>query len=104
MSELTLPKDTTIRDIWRIGLVAYRNAARQELHVSKCHDAAAAAIRAAYPNLTEREATQHSIQAVAWASVHHHAWLWNGVPRREWIWPPDKRGVGVRRNLGYEGT
>jgi hypothetical protein len=28
----------------------------------------------------------------------------SGVPKREWIWPPDHRGVGYRRNRGFEGT
>jgi hypothetical protein len=74
------------------------------LHVSKCHDAAAAAICAQYPELTEREAGQHSIRAVAWCAANHREWLDRGVPRREWIWPPDERGVGVRRNPGYENT
>jgi hypothetical protein len=71
MHELVLPKDTTVREIWRIGLVAYRNAARQELKVSQCHNAAAAAICAKYPELTERQARWHSIEAVAWASKRH---------------------------------
>jgi hypothetical protein len=75
MHELVLPKDTTVREIWRIGLVAYRNAARQELKVSWCHSAAAAAICAKYPELKERQARQHLIEAVAWASKHHRAWL-----------------------------
>jgi hypothetical protein len=73
MHELVLPKDTTVREIWRIGLVAYRNAARQELKVSWCHSAAAAAICAKYPELKERQARQHLIEAVVWASKHHRA-------------------------------
>jgi hypothetical protein len=104
MHELVLPKETTVREIWRIGLVAYRNAARQELKVSQCHSAAAAEICAKYPELTERQGRRHSIEAVAWASKHHRAWLDRGVPRREWIWPPDRRGVGLHRKPGFEGT
>jgi hypothetical protein len=104
MHELVLPKDTTVREIWRIGLVAYRNAARQELKVSQCHNAAAAAICAKYPELTERQARWHSIEAVAWASKRHRAWLDRGAPRHEWIWAPDRRGVGLHRNPGFEVT
>jgi hypothetical protein len=32
------------------------------------------------------------------------AWLHRGVPRREWIWPPDHRGVRLQRNPGYENA
>lgn len=90
-------KNEEVLAIWRIGLVAYRDALRQELHVSKCYQAAADAIREKHPDLTEREAKRHAITAVAWASRHHNEWLNKGVPKRKWIWPPTAEGVGDYR-------
>jgi hypothetical protein len=102
MSTAIRPDSESTLGIWRVGLVAYRDAKRRELHVVKCLDAGEIAMMAAYPELSRKEASAHMIQAVAWASTHHHAWLWRGVPRREWIWPADHRGVGRYRNPGYE--
>jgi len=97
-----LPKTEGILAVWRVGLVAYRDALRRECHRHKCYDAGEAAIREAYPDLPRKEASVHIVNAVVWASIHHLEWLRNGVPRREWIWPPDHRGVGRHRNPGYE--
>ena len=102
MSKPILPENEAVLAIWRVGLIAYRDASRRMLPVNKCHDAGIAAILTAYPHMTKEEASKHSIESVAWAAGKHHAWLYNGVPRREWIWPPDRRGVGRHRNPGYE--
>ena len=101
-NESIRPENESVLAIWRVGLVAYRDAMRRELHVARCSEAGTAAMMAAFPEMTREEASQHITHAVYWASVHHHAWLWRGVPRREWIWPPDHRGVGHQRNPGYE--
>lgn len=101
-NERIRPESEAVLAIWRVGLVAYREAKRRELHVVECDRAGEAAMMEAFPELTREEASRHIIHAVYWASVHHHAWLWRGVPRREWIWPPDHRGVGHKRNPGYE--
>jgi hypothetical protein len=104
MSGALHPKNETVLAFWRVGLVAYREAARKELHVSECHRAGAKAMLAAFPQLDEKEASKQMIKAVAWCSSNHRKWLDHGVPRREWIWPPDHRGVGLQRNPGFEGT
>jgi hypothetical protein len=88
--------------IWRVGLVAFRDAMRRELEHDACHRAGVAAMLEVFPHLSREQASAHCIQAVSWCSGEHHTWLWRGVPRREWIWPPDHRGVGRQRNPGYE--
>ena len=42
------------------------------------------------------------VNAVSWASREHKHWLFRSGLKREWIWPPDHRGGGYRRNPGYE--
>ena len=96
------PKDEGVLAIWRVGLVAYRDALRRELLRHDCYHAGESAMLIAFPTLTEEEASSHIVDAVAWASQRHNEWLKRGVPRREWIWPPDHRGVGRHRNPGYE--
>jgi hypothetical protein len=96
------PETEDIKAIWRVGLVAYRDACRRMLLRSQSYHAGQAAIIEAFPQLTREEASSHIVHAVAWASVHHREWLWRGVPHREWTWPPDHRGVGLHRNPGYE--
>ena len=102
MSNTIRPENECVLAIWRVGLAAYREAARRTVFPSE-HDAAGkAAILAAFPELSPQEASRHLIQAVAWASDHHHEWLNRGAMKREWIWPRDHRGVGYHRNPGYE--
>jgi hypothetical protein len=97
-----IPENDDVLGIWRVGLVAYREARRRELWIVYCHQAGVAAMRERFPHLTQEEASRHMVNAVAWASSNHKEWLERGVPRRKWIWPPDHRGVGHRRNPGYE--
>jgi hypothetical protein len=102
MSATIHAKDESTLAVWRIGLVAYRDARRRELSHFDCCNAGKAAILAAYPAMSREEASAAIVNAVAWASVHHREWLHRGVRRREWIWPADHRGVGLHRNPGYE--
>lgn len=92
------PKDSTVLDWWRVGLVAYRYAARAELHHHHCWIAGHEAMRAAYPELSLEQARLEMRDALTWAASNHNEWLHRGVPRREWIWPPDHRGVGHYRH------
>jgi hypothetical protein len=101
MSGPIRPDDDSVLAIWRVGLVAYRDARRRELSQFDCYNAGEAAILAAYPAMPRQEASAAIVSAVAWASVHYREWLDRGVPRREWIWPADHRGVGRYRNPGY---
>jgi hypothetical protein len=95
-------EDERVLAIWRVGLLAYREAARQTVFQNEHYSAGKAGILAAFPELTPQEASRHIIQAVARASDHHHEWLDRGAMKREWIWPPDRRGAGYHRNPGYE--
>jgi hypothetical protein len=54
-------------------------------------------MREAFPQPPEEEACRHFTNAVGWASINHREWLYRGVPHKEWIWPPDHRGVGLLR-------
>lgn len=101
---MILPDDEDVKAIWRVGLLAYRAARRRDPTTTRDCAAGRDAILAAYPHISPDAANQHVINAVAWASIHHNDWLQRGVPRREWIWPPDHRGVGHHRNPGYEDS
>ena len=89
--------------IWQPGLVAYRDACRRELPRPHQHPAGVTALMEASPQLSHDEASEHMDNAIAWCTTHHIEWLQCGVPRREWIWPPDHRGMGLDRHAGYEG-
>jgi hypothetical protein len=82
---------------WRVGLVAYREAKRQGPWEHHAWIAGHEAMRAAFPDLTIEEARRQMTSAIAWCSSTHNEWLWNGVPRPEYIWPPDHRGFGYYR-------
>jgi hypothetical protein len=62
------PEDERVLAIWRVGLVANREAARRTAFQGEHHSAGKAAILAAFPELAPQEASRHIIQAVAWAS------------------------------------
>jgi hypothetical protein len=89
-----IPENEGVLGIWRVGLVAYRQARRRELWIVHCHQAGVA-MRERFPHLTQEEASRHMVNAVAWASSRHNEWLERGVPRREWIWPPDDRALAI---------
>ena len=91
------PRNEAVRALWRVGLVAYREAARAELEYIEWHRAGVAAMIASFQNLNKEEASSHMTGAVAWASTYHNEWLMRGVPKREWIWPPTAEGVGLFR-------
>jgi hypothetical protein len=104
MKSPIFPDNDNVLAIWRVGLIAYRYACRRELPALDQHPAGIAAMMEAFPQLAREEASEHMINAIAWCTTHHIEWLQCGVPRREWIWPPDQRGMGLNRNAGYEGT
>jgi hypothetical protein len=72
MSATIHAKDESTLAVWRVGLVAYRDARRRELREHECCNAGKAAILAAYPAISREEASAAIVNAVAWASVHHH--------------------------------
>lgn len=92
------PKNDAVLAIWRVGLVAYRDAARAELPYVDWHRSGVTTMMASFPDLSRAEAGSHMIDAVAWASRNHNEWLTRGVPKREWIWPPTAEGVGLYRH------
>jgi hypothetical protein len=100
MRPIPKPETEDIKAIWRVGLVAFREERRRDPGTRKDLDAGQAAILAAFPNLTPPAYRARR----GLAHREHHEWLYRGVRRREWIWPPDHRGVGVQRNPGFEDT
>jgi len=42
-------------------------------------DAAEASLREQWPGLSAQEASAEVVAAIAYASSHHSAWLWDGV-------------------------
>lgn len=65
---------------------------------------AVAAIMAQHPDMSLDEARKHATDDVAWASSEHPKWFWDNPNRREWIWPPDRRGVGTYRYSDDHGS
>jgi len=45
-------------------------------------NAAEAKLREEWPALTAKEASEEVVAAIAYASSHHAAWLWDGVGGR----------------------
>ena len=105
MHNLSFPKTNEVRDRWRDAIVSYWEGLRRGESNNPCVNRGATALRDAYPEMTQTEAVQQTILAVAWVTnTEHSNWFWSAVPKREWIWPGDHRGVGHHRNLGYENV
>lgn len=86
---------------WRVGLVAFREAARAGYQHLECSQAGVLAIIAAFPDVTEAGARQAIVDAVGWVTRSEHAeWFRKGVPCREWVWPPSDGDVGLYRRPG----
>jgi hypothetical protein len=81
LSPIRLPREQVL-PAWRAAVLTYR-ATRQAGHDHHAaHDEAVAALRRALPELSERDAVQEAILAVAYAAREHTAWFWRGVGSR----------------------
>lgn len=90
------PENGDTLDRWRVGIVAFRIAMREELSDNECHKAGVAAMQAAFP--TMEDPGPQMVQAIGSVPRSEYAaWFWAARPEREWIWPPDHRGVGHYR-------
>jgi hypothetical protein len=63
---------------WRAACLAYRDERRAGVGHHSAWLAAVAALQAVWP-LPDSEAGLEATQAIAYASMHHGAWLWEGV-------------------------
>ena len=82
---------------WRVGLVAYRAAARAEEPDQDCFNAGVSAMLAAYPEMVE--ARREMCEAFGWVTRSEYAdWFRQGMPSKTWIWRPTPEGVGHYRN------
>jgi hypothetical protein len=68
---------------WRAASVAYRAARRDGRSHQDAQNMAHMAIRAHHPGLSEREASDESVKAIAYASSYHTKWFWSGVGSSE---------------------
>ena len=90
------PENDAVLARWRVGLIAFRDAARRELPHQECHRAGVEAMRAAFPDM--KHVGREMSDAIGWVTRSEFAgWFRQGVPQKEWIWPPDRRGVGHYR-------
>ena len=90
------PTNSAVLDRWRVGIVAFRDAMREERPHHECYLAGVAAMQAAFPDMLD--ANTQMTEAIGWVTHSEYAkWFWAAQPRREWIWPPDHRGVGHYR-------
>jgi hypothetical protein len=92
------PDDGSTLAIWRVGIVAYRNAALAGFGYHRCELIGIEAVLEAYPEMDLDAARSHMTRALAWVTGSEHAkWFRRGTPRYEYIWPKDERGVGHNR-------
>jgi hypothetical protein len=64
---------------WRAAALAYRAARREGKSHQQAQTSAHMAISAHHPALSNEEASDESVKAVAYASTFHAAWFWRGV-------------------------
>jgi hypothetical protein len=64
---------------WRDAALAYRAARRESKSHQQAQNAAHMAIQAHHPTLSDEEASDESVKAIAYASTFHAEWLWRGV-------------------------
>ena len=95
------PTNSAVLDRWRVGIVAFRDTMREGRSHRECHQAGVDAMQAAHPEMTD--AGRQMSDAIGWITRSEYAgWFWAAQPRREWIWPPDHRGVGHYRTQAGE--
>jgi hypothetical protein len=64
---------------WRAAALAYRAARSAGKNHHQAQTAAHMAIHAHHPALSNKEASDESIKAIAYASTFHAEWFWRGV-------------------------
>ena len=64
---------------WRAAALAYRAARQDGKSHHQAQNAAHMAISAHHPALSNDEASDESVKAIAYASTFHAEWLWRGV-------------------------
>jgi hypothetical protein len=79
MSEAPTPPTAERRPAWRAAALAYRQARRDGVGHDAAMSAAEASLREQWPELSAKEASAEVVAAIAYASSHHAAWLWDGV-------------------------
>jgi len=79
MPEAPPPPTAERRPAWRAAAVAYRQARRDGMSNDAAMTAAEASLREQWPGLSAQEASAEVVAAIAYASSHHSAWLWDGV-------------------------
>jgi len=81
MPEAPPPPTAERRPAWRAAAVAYRQARRDGTSHGAAMDAAERSLREHWPELSADEVSAEAVAAIAYASSHHPAWLWDGVGR-----------------------
>jgi hypothetical protein len=79
-TQTTLPS-ADLKPAWRAACLAYREVRRTGQLDHPAWLAARTAVRQVRPDLDEPTADQHAATAIAYASVFHGQWFWNGVGR-----------------------
>ena len=79
MPEAPPPPTAERRPAWRAAALAYRQARRDGMSNDAAMSAADRSLQAQWPDLSAEEASAEVVAAIAYASSHHSAWLWDGV-------------------------
>ncbi len=95
---LTLPREQLL-PAWRAAVRGYRAARPVGQDHHGAHDKAVAAVRKLLPDVSEKEAAQEVIEAVAFAATYHAEWFWRGV--RGWERNGRRRSPNLRRPLSF---
>ena len=79
MPEPLPPPSPERRPAWRAAAAAYRHARREGSNHHAALNAAQRSVCEQWPEITAKEASAEVVAAIAYASSHHAAWLWEGV-------------------------
>ncbi len=79
---------------WRAACLAYRAAHREGASDNTAWEAARAAVLQEFPSMSVRVAGEQASDSLAYALVHHRAWLWPRLATRP---DPDVSSYPVRQ-------
>jgi hypothetical protein len=77
MPEVAPHPRSDLRPAWRAAVLAYRKTRATGALDHPAHLAAKVAVLELHPTLSDREASQEAIHAVAYATSFHSEWFWS---------------------------
>ena len=78
------PENEQARSKYRVAVLAFRKQRQLTWQHFPCHRAAVDALLAAFPELSETEASKIAVDAVAYAFTYHNEWIQRGAAKSPW--------------------